>query len=79
MLDAKVHHNSILQASAFFLGILEASEDEGGGIGAKLLAKLGLKDTRVTIDPVLAEVNRGIGLTDALIGIPLFIVAFEGL
>lgn len=43
------------------------------------VAEWGLQDPRVLLDPVIVEVNRGIGLADTLIMLPLFIVATIGL
>ena len=40
---------------------------------------LGLQEASETIDPVIVVVNRGIGLADFLIGVPLFIIAIMGL
>ena len=44
-----------------------------------LVAKWGLQDPRALLDPALVEVNRGIGLADTIIMLPLFIVATVGL
>ena len=43
------------------------------------VAEWGLQDARALIDPVIVEVNRGIGLADMIIMIPLFIIAVMGL
>lgn len=43
------------------------------------VAGWGLQDPRESLDPVLVENNRGMGLTDFLIQIPLFILAIAGL
>lgn len=51
----------------------------GAVISYDYVAKLGLQETRETIDPILVEINRGIGLADFLIGVPLFILAIIGL
>ena len=51
----------------------------GAVIDYDAVAKMGLQDARETVDPVVVVVNRGIGLADALIGVPLFILAVIGL
>ena len=51
----------------------------GAVVSYDYVAKLGLQEARETIDPVIVEVNRGIGLADFLIGVPLFILAIIGL
>jgi hypothetical protein len=43
------------------------------------VAAWGLQSPRDLLDPVIVEVNRGIGLADTLIQLPLFIVAAVGL
>jgi hypothetical protein len=43
------------------------------------VAGWGLQDPRALIDPVIVEVNRGIGLADTLVQLPLFLVAAFGL
>jgi len=43
------------------------------------VAKWGLQESRELVDPVIVEVNRGIGLADFIIQIPLFILAVIGL
>ena len=43
------------------------------------MADWGLQGPRDLLDPVIVEVNRGIGLTDTLVMLPLFIVAAAGL
>ena len=43
------------------------------------VAEWGLQDPRELIDPVIVEVNRGIGLTDMIIMMPLFIAGIIGL
>ena len=51
----------------------------GAVVSYDYVAKLGLQEARETIDPVIVVVNRGIGLADVLIGVPLFILAIIGL
>ena len=51
----------------------------GAVISYDYVAKLGLQEARETIDPVIVVINRGIGLADVLIGVPLFILAITGL
>ena len=43
------------------------------------VAAWGLQGPRDLLDPAIVEVNRGIGLTDTLVMLPLFIVAAVGL
>ena len=43
------------------------------------VAEWGLQGPRDLLDPVIVEVNRGIGLTDTLVMLPLFVVAAFGL
>lgn len=53
---------------------------QGGAVVAyDFAARLGLQEVRETIDPVIVVVNRGIGLADFLIGVPLFLLAIIGL
>jgi len=42
-------------------------------------ASWGLQDPRILIDPAIVEVNRGIGLTDTFILLPIFLLATIGL
>ena len=51
----------------------------GAVVSYDYVAKLGLQEARETIDPVIVVINRGIGLADVLIGVPLFILAIIGL
>jgi len=43
------------------------------------VARLGFQEPRQSVDPVIVEVNRGIGLGDVIIQIPLYIFAVIGL
>jgi len=43
------------------------------------VARWGLQEPRERLDPVIVEVNRGIGFADFAIQIPLFILAVIGL
>ena len=53
---------------------------QGGAVIAyDFVAKLGLQESRETIDPVIVLINKGIGLADVIIGVPLFILAIIGL
>ena len=64
----------------FILNLIMFLVGQGGAvISYDYVAKLGLQDARETIDPVIVVVNRGIGLADVLIGVPLFILAIIGL
>ena len=51
----------------------------GAVVSYDFVAKIGLQDARETIDPILVVINRGIGFADALLGVPLFIIATIGL
>lgn len=42
-------------------------------------AEWGLQDKRELVDPIIVEVNRGIGLTDTLVMFPLHIIGIIGL
>jgi hypothetical protein len=62
------------------LNILLWAIGQGGAVlFYDIVAKWGLQDSRELLDPVIVEVNRGIGLADMLIMIPLFIIAVIGL
>ena len=64
----------------FFLNLLMFVIGQGGAVVSyDYVAKLGLQEARETIDPVIVVINRGIGLADVLVGIPLFILAIIGL
>lgn len=43
------------------------------------VAELGFQEPRESLDPVIVEVNRGIGLADMIVQIPLFVLAIVGL
>jgi len=51
----------------------------GAVISYDTVAKWGLQDPRHLIDPVIVEVNRGIGLADMFMMMPLFVIAVIGL
>ena len=64
----------------FMLNLIMFVVGPGGAVVSyDYVAKLGLQEARETIDPVIVVVNRGIGLADVLIGVPLFILAIIGL
>jgi len=64
----------------FILNLIMFVIGQGGAvISYDYVAKLGLQEARETIDPVIVVINRGIGLADVLIGVPLFILAITGL
>lgn len=64
----------------FILNLLMFVIGQGGAVVSyDYIAKLGLQEARETIDPVIVVVNRGIGLADFLIGVPLFILAIIGI
>ena len=62
------------------LNLLMFVVGQGGAvISYDTVAGWGLQEARDTIDPVIVVVNRGIGLADVIIGVPLFIIAITGL
>ena len=64
----------------FILNLIIFVIGQGGAVVSyDFVAKLGLQEARETIDPLIVVVNRGIGLADFLIGVPLFILAIIGL
>ena len=64
----------------FILNLILFVLGQGGAVVSyDYVAKLGLQEARETIDPVIVVINRGIGLADVLIGVPLFILAIIGL
>ena len=64
----------------FILNLIMFVVGQGGAVVSyDYVAQLGLQEARETIDPVIVVVNRGIGLADVLIGVPLFILAIIGL
>lgn len=53
---------------------------QGGAVIAyDTVAQWGLVAHRDTIDPIVLVINRGIGLADFIIGVPLFVLAVIGL
>jgi len=53
---------------------------QGGSVIAyDTVAHWGLVDLRGTLDPIVVVINKGIGLADVMIGVPLFIIAVAGL
>ena len=64
----------------FILNLIMFVFGQGGAVVSyDYVAKLGLQEARESIDPVIVVINRGIGLADVLIGVPLFISAIIGL
>jgi len=64
----------------FILNLIIFVIGQGGAVVSyDYVAKLGLQEARETVDPVIVVVNRGIGLADVLIGVPLFVLAIIGL
>jgi hypothetical protein len=51
----------------------------GAVVSYDKVAEWGLQDPRALVDPVIVQVNRGIGLADTIVMLPLFIVATIGL
>ena len=44
-----------------------------------VIAQWGLQDPKVLLNPAIVQANRGIGLADMIIMVPLFIIAVIGL
>ena len=64
----------------FILNLIIFIFGQGGAVVSyDYVSKLGLQEARETIDPVIVVINRGIGLADVLIGVPLFVLAITGL
>ncbi len=64
----------------FVLSIILWTFGQGGAVIAyDTVAAWGMQDPRDAIDPAIVEVNRGIGLTDMIVQMPLFIIAIIGL
>ena len=62
------------------LNLLMFTVGQGGAVVSyDTVAEWGLQEARDTVDPVLVVINRGIGLADVIIGVPLFILAIIGL
>ena len=62
------------------LNIILWTIGQGGAVIAyDTIASWGLQDPGDLIDPVIVQVNRGIGLADMIAIIPLFIIAATGL
>jgi hypothetical protein len=62
------------------LNIILWTIGQGGAvISYDTVAQWGLQDPRELLDPVIVEVNRGIGLADMIVMIPLFTIATVGL
>ena len=64
----------------FILNLIMFVFGQGGAVVSyDYAAKLGFQEARETIDPVIVVINRGIGLADVLVGVPLFVLAIIGL
>jgi hypothetical protein len=62
------------------LNIILWTIGQGGAVVSyDLVAQWGLQDPRLLLNPAIVEVNRGIGLADMIIMIPLFVIAVVGL
>ena len=62
------------------LSVLLWAIGQGGAVVCyDLVAEWGLQEPRESLDPVLVEVHRGIGLADVVVQTPLFLVAVAGL
>ena len=59
--------------------VLRTIGQGGAVIAYDTVAKWGFQAPRESLDPIIVEVNRGIGLTDFVIQMPLFIFAAIGL
>jgi hypothetical protein len=51
----------------------------GAAVAYDTVAQWGFQEARETIDPIILVINRGIGLADFIIGVPIFIFATIGL
>jgi hypothetical protein len=51
----------------------------GAVVAYDWVAGLGLQDDRFSVDPVIVQVNQGIGLADTLVMFPLFLLGIVGL
>ena len=51
----------------------------GAVVAYDTVAAWGLQEPRDLVDPALVEVNRGIGLADTIVMLPLFAIAIVGL
>jgi hypothetical protein len=51
----------------------------GAVVAYDTVAGMGLQGPRALLDPAIVEVNRGIGLADTIVMLPLFLVATVGL
>ena len=64
----------------FILNLIIFIFGQGGAVVSyDYVAKLGLQEARDTVDPVIVVINKGIGLADVIIGVPIFILAIIGL
>lgn len=64
----------------FLLSVILWTFGQGGAVVAyDTVASWGFQDLRENLDPALVEMNKGIGLSDFIIQIPLFIIAIIGL
>ena len=62
------------------LNIIFWAAGQGGAVIAyDTVAQWGLLAPRETIDPFILLINRAIGLSDVIIGVPLFVTALIGL
>ncbi len=62
------------------LNIVFWAVGQGGAVIAyDTVAQWGLVEPRETIDPFILLINRAIGLSDVIIGVPLFAIALIGL
>ena len=51
----------------------------GAVISYDTVAAWGFQDARALVDPVIVQVNQGIGLADTIVQLPLFLLAIVGL
>ena len=64
----------------FILNLIMFVFGQGGAVvDYDYVARLGLQEARETVDPIIVVINRGIGLADVLIGVPLFVLAIIGI
>ncbi len=62
------------------LNIIFWAVGQGGAVVAyDTVAQWGLLASKDTIDPFILLINRAIGFSDVIIGVPLFVIALIGL
>ena len=85
MKEKSDNHKEIKLSVKFIIGfhilnLLMFVVGQGGAVVAyDTVAEWGLQEARETVDPFIVVINRGIGLADVIIGVPLFLLAIVGL